>query len=138
MNPSVNHNEAPGPTLTAFESLDFDVATFNHECHVAVAWRYLQQYDLLDAISRYRDTLRRLTVRIGVPDKYHETITWFYLIAVAEGATGEARDDWFVFRDRNPALFQREPSIVRRFYSADRLGSDVARQHFVLPDLIPG
>ena len=128
----------PGPDISTFESLEFDVASFDHEAHLAVAWRYLQHCDLLEAIGRYRDTLKRLTCKLGVPEKYHETITWFYLIAVSEAATGAAKTDWNRFRTENPALFRREPSVIRRFYSAARLMSEEARERFVLPDLQPG
>ena len=48
--------ELPGPEIEAFETLQFDVASFNHEAHVCVAWCYLQQYDPLESISRYRRT----------------------------------------------------------------------------------
>ena len=125
----------PGPDIAAFETLDFDVEHFDHTAHVYVAWQYVRAYDLLTAIGRYRDTLIRLTAKLGVPDKYHETITWFYLVAVSEGATGHCRDDWRAFCDSNPGLFERNPSAIRRHYSTERLNSPIARAAFVLPDL---
>lgn len=125
----------PGPDIEAFEALEFDVERFDHEAHVYVAWQYVRSLDLLTAIGRYRDTLIRLTEKLGVPDKYHETITWFYLVAVSEGATGQCRDDWATFRRLNPTLFEREPGAIRRHYSPARLMSPAARQTFVLPDL---
>jgi len=131
--PGVEPN--PGPSLQQFEALDFDPDTFDHEAHVYVAWCYVRECELLEAIRRCRDTLRRLTTRLGIPDKYHETITWFYLVAVAEAASGSAVHDWWQFKRANPALFRRSPSIVRRFYSEGRLMSDLARSSFVLPDL---
>ena len=131
----MNDSCAPGPDIAAFEALDFDVAAFDHTAHVYVAWQYVRSFDLLTAIGRYRDTLIRLTTKLGVPDKYHETITWFYLVAVSEGATGRCRDDWSAFQTSNPALFARNPSAIRRHYSPERLGSPAARRAFVLPDL---
>lgn len=125
----------PGPTIREFESLRFDPASFDHEAHVCVAWRYLQDFELLDAIARYRSTLKRLTSKLGIPEKYHETITWFYMIAVAEGAVGEARNDWPAFKAENPELFERNPSAIRRHYTNERLNSDNARELFLLPDV---
>ena len=125
----------PGPDIPAFESLDFDVERFDHTAHVYVAWQYVRTTDLLTAIGRYRDTLIRLTRKLGVPDKYHETITWFYMVAVSEGATGRCREDWSLFVKSNPELFARNPSAVGRHYSPERLASPVAREAFVLPDL---
>jgi hypothetical protein len=129
--------KAPGPSIEAFEALDVDPANFNHEAHIYVAWSYLQKLDLLASIDRYRSVLRQLTAKLGVPGKYHETITWFYMIGVSERATGAAASDWQAFKDGNPDLFAGEPSIIRRFYSEGRLMSDKARQTFVLPDLSP-
>ena len=127
----------PGPTIEAFEALDVVPDEFDHEAHMFVAWSYLQRFDLLASIDRYRSVLRRLTQKLGVPDKYHETITWFYLIAVAERATGDAATDWTAFKNLNAELFARGPSIIQRFYSNTRLMSEAARQSFIFPDLSP-
>ena len=123
------------PTIQQFESLDVDPASFDHEAHVYIAWSYLQICEPLEAIRRYRETLKRLTRKLGVPDKYHETMTWFYLLAVAERATGDDASDWSLFKTRHPGLFQRNPGMIRHFYSEERLMSDLARAQFVLPDL---
>ncbi len=125
---------APGPSIDEFEALDVDPERFDHQAHVYVAWLYLQQCDLLESIDRYRSTLKRLTAKFGVPGKYHETITWFFLIAVAEGATGDAAADWSVFREENSLLFGGSPNIVDRCYSGERINSDKARMIFLLPD----
>lgn len=129
--------EIPGPSIEKFEALDFDTAGFDHEAHVAVAWRYLRQYEALECIARYRDTLKRLTDSLGAPGKYHETMTWFYMLAIAERAGCEEPGDWHSFRDRNEDLFAKEPALIRRYYSESRLSSDEARRRFVLPDLGP-
>lgn len=125
----------PGPTIEAFESLDFDAGNFDHEAHVYVAWNYLQRYELLESIGRYRKTLKRLTSSLGVPEKYHETITWFYMIAVSQHSMMTAASDWPEFRAKNPELFERSPGVIERFYSKSRLKSNEARQSFLLPDL---
>ena len=35
-----------------FETATLDPGGFNHEAHILVGWRYLQDYCLLDAINR--------------------------------------------------------------------------------------
>lgn len=127
----------PGPSIEQFEALEVVPGEFDHEAHIYVAWSYLKRFDLLASIDRYRSVLKRLTRKFGVPDKYHETITWFFLIGVAERATGEAALDWHSFKAQNADLFVRNPSVIRRFYSDTRLNSDAARKTFVLPDLSP-
>lgn len=128
-------SQTPGPTIGEFEALEFDPERFDHEAHVFVAWSYLSQFDLLESISRYRKTLRRLTAMLGVPGKYHETITWFYMIAVAEHAEASKVTDWASFKSASPELFRRNPGIISDYYSRSRLMSEMARKKFILPDL---
>ena len=133
----------PGPAerverlFTAFKDANVDPAEFDHEAHVLVAWRYLQDNDLLPAIEKYSNALKTLTRKLGVPGKYHETITWFYMIAVGERLAGANDSEWSSFRAANEDLFAREPSLIQRYYSSDLLMSENARRVFVLPDLSP-
>jgi hypothetical protein len=92
---------------------------------------------LRDAVARFSAALRRLTIKLGIESKYHETITWFFMILIAERRARGPSDTWQRFRDRNPDLFATKPSIIRRYYSAERLASAEARSRFVLPDRLP-
>lgn len=125
------------PTIEQFEAGDIDPEGFGHEAHVYVAWAYLQQTDLLNAIARYRAALRRLTRRLGAEAKYHETITWFFLVAIAERLESPPGAEWTTFRQANSDLFEPGGGWLRRYYSPDRLASDRARRTFVLPDRVP-
>lgn len=119
------------PPVEQFERGDIDPERFDHAAHVYVAWCYLERFDVGTTIRRYCEALRRLTEKLGVPGKYHETITWFFVIAVAERRRdGEGFTD---FVARNPDLFG-PPSLLRRYYRPETLASDRARRRFVLPD----
>jgi len=120
--------------VEAFENATIDAAEFDHEAHLLVGWRYLQDLSLLDAINRFSGALKRLTRKLGVASKYHETITWFYLIKIAERCRGKAATDWPAFKSANPDLFARDPSLVRQYYSESLLASEDARHLFVFPD----
>ena len=122
--------------VEAFEKATIDAADFDHEAHLLVGWRYLQDLSLLDAIKRFSGALKRLTRKLGVASKYHETITWFYLIKIAERCRGKAATDWPAFKAANPDLFACDPSIVRQYYSESLLASEDARRLFVFPDLV--
>ena len=124
-------------TVHAFETATVDPADFNHEAHIKVAWGYLQEHDQLEAINRFTAAIKRLTQKLGVPDKYHETITWFYLLKIAESCHGNTKADWHTFKAANPDLFAWNPSIVQTYYSDGLLSSETARRLFVLPDLMP-
>ena len=129
----MNAAARPDLTLDAFEHGAIDPDAFDHEAHVYIGWLYLRQYPLLDAIRRYCDALRQLTERLGVPAKYHETMTWFFLIQIADRRRSAGDSDWFEFRRRNPDLF-RAGTLLAHYYSPELLSTATARQHFVLPD----
>ena len=122
------------PDIDAFEALDIDPASFDHEAHIYVAWSYLREMELLHAVDRYRSTLRRLTVKLGVPGKYHETITWFFMITVAERIHACPHADWDTFRQTNADLFEPNGAYLKAHYSAGLLNSERARSGFALPD----
>ncbi|MDX1516054.1 MAG: hypothetical protein R3288_04395 [Woeseiaceae bacterium] len=121
-------------TLERFERADFDAALFDHEAHVYVAWLYLQSGTVADALARMSAALQRIAGALGVPDKYHATVTWFYLLLIAERHAQAPQQDWAAFRQANRDLFDRENSVLNRYYSAETLASDDARRRFVLPD----
>lgn len=121
------------PTLRQFETISIEPGQFDHEAHVYIAWRYLREYELLDAIRLYREGLQKIVRTLGAESKYHETITWFYLVSIAERMRGEAGRDWQAFKRENSELFEKEPGWIARNYSAGRLNS--GREQFVLPDI---
>lgn len=121
--------------VEAFENATLEPGGFDHEAHILVAWHYLQELSLLDAITRFTRAIKRLTRKLGVSAKYHETITWFYLIKIAERLQASPGADWQAFKAANPDLFAWNPSLVEKYYSKDLLSSDAARHMFVFPDL---
>lgn len=123
--------------VDAFENASLDPGGFNHEAHMLVAWHYLQEYSLLDALSRFTEALRRLTRKLGVTSKYHETISWFYMIQIAERCRGKTGADWPAFKAANPDLFEQHPGLIHKYYSQSLLSSATARRLFVFPDLRP-
>ena len=126
-----------GPSIRAFEEGNIDPAEFDHEAHVHVAWSYLRNHGLLDSIHRFSGALRGLTTKLGVESKYHETITWFFMIVIAERRTGAAGDNWEIFKAENADLFEDPGGLLRRHYSKARFKSETARNLFLLPDLAP-
>jgi hypothetical protein len=91
---------------------------------------------LLDAINRFTAAIKRLTRKLGVSSKYHETITWFYLIKIAERCSGPAATEWPAFKAANPDLLAWNPSLIQKYYSDALLSSETAKRMFVFPDLV--
>jgi len=121
-------------SIAAFEAADVNAEAFSHEAHLFIAWSYLQETDLLDSIRRYTAALRRLTKKLGVPGKYHETITWFFMIVIAERCRHDASSDWPTFKTDNPDLFSEARTLLSHYYTRARLACPLARQQFLLPD----
>jgi hypothetical protein len=125
---------APHWTIESLESAAIDAEAFDHEAHIYVGWLYLERYPLTEAIEQFTNALRRLTRKLGASGKYHETISWFYLLLIEERRSVSTPNDWFAFRGANNDLFCRDDNIIERYYSKELISSDRARQSFVLPD----
>jgi len=126
----------PRLTIEQFEAGEIEAERFDHEAHVFMAWQFLREFEPAIAISRYDAALRRLTAKLGVPEKYHATITWLFLLLINERAQDD--ESWALFRSRNDDLVRDSRSTLQRYYSDELLFSDRARQRFVLPDKLAG
>ena len=109
---------------------------FHHVSHLHVAWVYLaESLSVQQAADKMRDTLRRYAAAAGKPQKYHETITlfWVHLLSRAQAAGRGRRLEDIV--NANPQLLEKNFPLA--YYSAERLFSDEARTSWVEPDLRP-
>lgn len=121
------------PLVCAFESQAIDPAQFRHREHLYVAWCYLRELPLEEALARYVRHLRQLASALGVPGKFHATMTWGYVVllhAAMEAAPDATFDELLA---RNPALADHRSGALHAFYDRDQLASDEARRRFVLP-----
>jgi hypothetical protein len=113
-----------------------EIKDFHHASHLHVAWVYLaESSSVQQAANKMRDTLRRFAATAGRPQKYHETITlfWVHLLSRAYAAScGELLEE--IVR-ANPQLLEKNFPLA--YYSAERLFSDEARTSWVEPDLKP-
>jgi hypothetical protein len=109
---------------------------FHHASHLHVAWVYLAESSSMhQAVDKMRNTLRRFAVAAGKAEKYHETITlfWVHLLSLAYAASrGERLED---IMHANPQLLEKNFPLA--YYSAERLFSDKARISWIKPDLKP-
>ena len=108
---------------------------FHHADHVRVAFAYVAELPLLEAVAKFSAALRRFATARGKPNLYHETITWAYLFLIAERmARAEAELSWEEFAQRNSDLLVWKGGILERNYAKATLASDLARRVFVMPD----
>jgi hypothetical protein len=104
---------------------------FHHASHLHVAWVYLtESSSVLEAANKMRNTLRRFAAAAGKPEKYHETMTLFWVHLLSRARRAERLQD---IVHANPQLLEKNFPLA--YYSADRLFSDEARTSWVEPDL---
>jgi len=130
----MNAISVPHLTIESMEDATIDADAFDHEAHIYIAWLYLESYPLTEAIDRFTKALQRLTRKLGVPGKYHETISWFYMLLIEDRRSASSPDNWFAFRRSNNDLFCRDDNILERYYSKELISSNRARKSFLLPD----
>ena len=111
-----------------------EIKDFHHASHLHVAWVYLtESSSVQQAARKMRNTLRRFAAAAGKPEKYHETITlfWVHLLSRAHAASRAERLEDVVHA--NPQLLEKNFPLA--YYSTERLFSDEARTSWVEPDL---
>jgi hypothetical protein len=141
--------------LKAFEACKLSRAAWTHEAHVRMAWLYLvRSSSYRMARNKVRDGIKKLnaafsarsalscsTFRLGDALRnpkltgYHETITMVFVRLIANRLHPD--EDFAAFRDRNSDLFDRKLSALLKYYTAERLFSEKAKQGFLEPDRAP-
>jgi len=121
--------------VQAFENCHVAGESFRHADHVRLAWIYVTRFGLRMAEERFCQGLQRLAAHLGIPEKFHLTVTLAWLRAVAARVgPGEAPsfEEWIA---RHPRLLDR--SFLQNYYSEPHLTSAVARANWVEPDRRP-
>lgn len=144
-------NNVNGDELIAtFECDKNDAASFHHADHVRLAFEYLCRHEALEALAKFSAALQRFAAAQGKADRYHETITWAYLLLIRERMMRQsiARQNmvqqnmnsaspaptWDEFAASNSDLLLWKDGILATLYHAETLNSDLARRTFVMPD----
>lgn len=121
-----------------FENCTLSVADFKHHNHIRLAWIYLNKYNLLDALARFSENLKKFAASLGKANLYHETIPFAYFFLIHEHIrqNKKALQTWEDFAAANPDLFIRGNEILTKYYRKETLASDFAKKVFVLPDKV--
>ena len=123
--------------IQQFENGTTPADAFHHADHVRLAFEYLCRYPPLQALERFSNALKRFAAAQGKADRYHETITWAYLLLIRERQARASRcQTWEEFAKRNPDLLTWKGGVLASLYRQETLDSDLARRTFVLPDQV--
>jgi hypothetical protein len=122
--------------VNAFDDGRISKECFRHRDHVRLAFLYLKQYgDLAEAALHFRRAFREFTVAQGVPQLYHETFTWAYLLLIRQRMHGHAFEGSFSFLRENPDFAVHRTGLIARYYDVEEVTrSASARELFVLPE----
>jgi hypothetical protein len=119
--------------VRAFEAASVDPSAFHHREHLLVAFTYLRSMTLEQALARYVEHLRRLTVALGVPEKFHATMTWTYVVALADAMAEHPGLGFDALLEACPQLLDHRAGVLAMHYDREELDSPRARARFVLP-----
>jgi len=119
--------------LAAFEASQIANQDFHHRDHLRLAWIQIRRLGLERAADTVATAIRQFARRQRHGDRYHETMTRFWVRVVGMGI------------DRHPTLafdelLAAEPHLLDknlpyRHWSRERMGSVEARRAWVEPDL---
>jgi hypothetical protein len=109
---------------------------FHHLSHLHVAWVYLSEsFSIEEAATKMRNTLRRFATHVGKAEKYHETITLFWVHILAQMRAVSSGQGLEEIVQANPRLLEK--NFPLDYYSSERLFSEKARTSWIGPDLKP-
>ncbi len=120
--------------INRFEADNVPENSFHHADHVRLAFAYLSQYPVLQALERFAGALKRFAAARGKSQLYHETITHAYFFVIRERMARSAAADWDEFARHHPDLLVWKNGILSRYYREATLQSDLARTVFLFPD----
>ena len=119
--------------LAAFTAGEIANQDFHHRDHLRLAWIQISRLGLPHASEAVTAAIRQFAARHGHGDRYHETMTRFWLRVVGMGITRHPTLPFDELLAAEPHLLDK--NLPYRHLSPDRMGSDDARQQWVEPDL---
>ena len=122
--------------LDKFVDTSLPAEEFHHQQHVQVAWSFVRAHGMPAALGEFTTAIKRFADAKGATGLYHETITWAFLLLIAERQARRPADTWEAFAADNADLLVWKPSILNRYYSKELLASELARRTFLMPDLL--
>jgi hypothetical protein len=120
--------------IDRFENNAVPDNSFHHADHVRLAFAYLCQYPVLQALGKFASALKRFADAQGKTQLYNETITYAYFFLIQERRMRFEGADWERFSRQNSDLLVWKGGVLSRYYRDSTLKSDLARSVFVLPD----
>ena len=123
--------------LEAFLACRLPPAAFNHRNHLRVTWIHLQRYPLEEAIERTCAGIAQYAAHLGVPDRYHRTMTEALIRLMAHAGASNPLRSFEAFLAQAPAFTDDCRALLAEHYSPELLARSEARCGFFPPDKLP-
>jgi hypothetical protein len=121
--------------LAEFEAGQIANDSFHHRDHLRLAWIKIRRLGLERASDAVGGAIREFASRHGRADRYHDTMTRFWLRVVALGINRHRSLPFDDLLAAEPHLLDK--NLPFRHWSRERMASDEARRQWVEPDLGP-
>lgn len=121
--------------LDAFEACTLPASQFTHRLHLELGWSYLQRHGFPQGVVKFCESLRAYVDAVGATAKYHETITWAYMILMNEERTlrSPPAESFDAMVLRRPDLLDHRQGVLSQCYTPEQLQSTDARRVLMLP-----
>lgn len=119
--------------LAAFETGQIANRDFHHRDHLRLAWIQIRRLGLERALESVTTAIRQFATHHGHADRYHDTMTRFWLRAVATGIDHHPDLSFEGLLAAEPHLLDQNLPYVH--WSREQMASDQARRQWVEPDL---
>ena len=133
--------EALGRFLRGFEEGTLAKQEWTHAAHIAAAAYYLFGSDFAAVLSLMRTRIRAFNESVGGANTptsgYHETLTHFWLLIVAELLRQRQPASRLEAAQQAVAVFGQARTLHTLYYSGDVVQDSAARQSWRAPDLLP-
>ena len=130
--------------LRAFETGTLPKTDFTHGAHVATAASYLfnaPAFSIETVLPEIRQRIRAFNEAVGGANTetsgYHETLTHFWLIIVADHLRNSTPATRLEAAKSAVQVFGEARTLHTRYYSGDVVKDTAARQTWRRPDLLP-
>ncbi|NVK23221.1 MAG: N-formylglutamate amidohydrolase [Kangiellaceae bacterium] len=117
-----------------FEESQFEGSDFFHLEHLLIAWHYVCHQPLAVAKQKFHQGVLELVTKLGVREKYHRTLTDFFLDYLAHLHWYLGTGEWQAVETNCPLIINNAKKLVGFYYSDELLQSDEARLGFVEAD----
>ena len=129
-----NADNADSAFVEALLAGSLEPQQFHHRDHLRLAWALVRLTDEDEAMRRITSGIRYFAARHGHAEKYHETMTRFWVRIVAHAVA--ARSDITTFDEflaAFPLLLEKD--LPYRHWRRETMLSPAARAQWVEPDI---